>query len=223
MLEFLNLLVVVVPIALVAAVSPTTFTIMMVILSLSENPKTSSIGFWTGSFLIILFAAVLGFFATEGISFITNTDINILPGWINAILGVILIYFGVRSLFKRDRKSNEETMEDRLKNKYASFGFFSSALLAMGLFALNLITTILVFFASSQIAASTAIWMGKIVSLILLVLITLLLVEIPLLICFLFPQKADTILSKLNGWIQKRSHYLTSGLTIIVGLYILLN
>lgn len=111
----------------------------------------------------------------------------------------------------------------RLKNKYSQIGFGGSALLAIGLFALNLITTILVFFASNQIAISNVNWMDKIISLLILVIITLLLVEIPLIICFLFPQKADTILSKLNGWIQKNGHYLTASLTIIIGIYILLN
>ena len=65
--------------------------------------------------------------------------------------------------------------------------------------------------------------MDKIISLLILVVITLLLVEIPLLIFFLLPQKADTILSRLNGWIQKNGHYLTASLTIIIGIYILFN
>jgi hypothetical protein len=62
----------------------------------------------------------------------------------------------------------------------------------MGLFALNLITTILVFFGSNQIAASDVNWIGKIISLILLVVLTLLLVEIPLMI-YLFAPKGQII------------------------------
>ncbi len=54
----------------------------------------------------------------------------------------------------------------------------------MGLFSLNLITTVLVFFASNEIALSDAIWTSKMISLIVLVIITLLLVEIPLIIVF---------------------------------------
>ena len=74
----------------------------------------------------------------------------------------------------------------------------------MGLFAVNLITTILVFFSSNQIAASDVNLIGKAISLVLLVIITLLMVEIPILICFLLPQNADKILTKLNVWIQKK-------------------
>ncbi len=223
MSELFNLLAVVVPVALVAAISPTTFTVMVLLMSLSKKPKTCGLGFLSGSLIIIGLAALLGLFAAEGASFVVNTNLNILPGWINIILGVIILYFGIKISLNKDYKSSEENSENRLKDRYHAFGFFSSVLLAMGLFTLNLITTVLVFFASSQIAASSVNWIGQIISLILLVTITLLLVEIPLIISFLTPQKADDILSRLNEWIQKRGHYLTAGLAIIIGLYILFN
>ena len=127
----------------------------------------------------------------------------------------------LKPLLRKIYEADEKKLENRLKDKYTTLGFFGSALLAMGLFALNLITTILVFLASNQIAASSVNWMGKTITLILLVTITLLLVEIPLMIYFLVPQKADNILSNLNTWIQKRGHYLTAGLVIIIGIYIL--
>lgn len=223
MSDLFNLLTIVVPIALIAALSPTTFTVMVLLLSLSKKPKTSGLGFLTGSLLIILSAALIGLFAAESASFVANTEFHLLPAWINIILGFILLYFGIRILFKKDYEADEVNVENRLKDRYSDFGFFGSALLAMGLFALNLITTIMVFFASNQIAASSVNWMGKIISLILLVIITLLLVEIPLIICFLVPQKAGNILSMLNIWIQKKGHYLTGGLTIVIGIYILFN
>lgn len=222
MSELSNLLSVIVPLSLVASLNPTTFTIMILLMSFSKKPKTNGLGFFIGSLLIIVLAALLGLFAAEGASVITNTDINVLPGWVNLILGIFLLYFGIKISIKRDYEINYEKKENSF-DKYSTFGFRSSALLAMGLFTLNLITTILVFFGSSQIAASNVNWIGKIISLILLVVITLLLVEIPLIIYILSPQKADNILSRLNSWIQKRSHYLTACLVIIMGIYILYN
>jgi hypothetical protein len=79
----------------------------------------------------------------------------------------------------------------------------------------------LVIYASSRIAISSVNWPGKTISLILLVIITLLLVEIPLLICFLVPKKANKILSQINAWIQKHGKYLTAGLLLILGFYII--
>lgn len=215
-----NLLTIVVPIALVASISPTTFAVMIVLLSLSKKPKTSGLGFFVGSLIIILLSALLGIVVAESISLVDYKDISILPAWMNVILGVILFSFGVKISFKKEYSADEET-ENRLKDKYQSYGFGGSVLLAMGIFTLNIITTILVFFASSQIGLSNLNLIGKTISLIILISITLLLVEIPLLICFLVPQKADNILSKLNRWIQKNGHYLTAGLTVIIGIYLI--
>jgi hypothetical protein len=169
-----------------------------------------------------MLAALLGLLAIGGAYLTASTKLNLLPGGIDIILGSIMLYFGIKTVLKKDYGSDNEKVENQIKEGNAS-GFWSSALLAMGLFSLNLITTVLVFFASSQIAISSVNGMGKIISLILLVIITLLLVEIPLIILFLVPQKADSILSKLSGWIQKNGQYLTAGLIIIIGLYFLFN
>ena len=222
MSDLFNLLTMVVPIALIAALSPTIFAVMVLLLSLSKKPKTGGLGFLAGSLLIIILAVLLGLFAAEGASFMANTEFHLLPSGINIILGFVLLYLGIRIFFNKDC-DDEEKVENSLKDKYSDFGFFSSALLAIGLFALNFITTIMVFFASNQIAISSVNWMGKIISLMLLVIITLSLVEIPVLICFLVPQKADNIFLELNGWIQKNGNYLTAGLTILIGIYILFN
>ena len=223
MTDLFNLLTTVVPTALIAAISPTSFAVLILLLSLSKKPKSSGLGFLAGSLLIILITALLGLLAAEGSSLLINTKFNILPARINIILGCILLCLGIRIIIKKDNELDIKEEETRLKDKYSLIGFWGSALLAIGLFALNLITTILVFFASNQIAISSVNWMDKIISLLILVIITLLLVEIPLLIFFLLPQKADTILSMLNGWIQKNGHYLTASLTIIIGIYILFN
>lgn len=222
MSDLFNLLIIVVPIALVAAISPTTFIVMIVLLSLSKKPKISGLGFFVGSLIIILIAVLLGFVAGEGATLV-STDINLIPGWINLIIGPIMLYFGLKMVFKKDYGADEEQVENRLKDKCPDLGFNDTVILSMGLFSLNLITTILVFSASSQIALSSVNWVGKIISTVLLAIITLLIVEIPLIIVFLVPKKADDILLKLNRWIQKRGHYLTAGLIIIIGAYILFN
>ena len=102
MSELFNLLSVVVPTALVAALSPTSFAVMIMLMSLSKKPKTSGLGFLAGSSIIILLAALLGLVAAEGASFVASTEINLLPAWIDVILGVIILYFGIKTTFKKD-------------------------------------------------------------------------------------------------------------------------
>ena len=50
MSDLFNLLTMVVPIALIAALSPTIFAVMVLLLSLSKKPKTGGLGFLTGSY-----------------------------------------------------------------------------------------------------------------------------------------------------------------------------
>ncbi|EKQ55771.1 MAG: Protein of unknown function (DUF2910) [Methanobacterium sp. Maddingley MBC34] len=221
MSDFSTLLLEVIPLALVASISPTTFAVMVFSLSLSKKPKTSGIGFLTGSLIVILVAVLLGFLAVDGASIATGGDNTIFQGWINIVLSGVLIFFSIKTLVKKDNKIGN--IENFKNNRSESSEFIASFLLAMGLFSMNFITTVLVVYASSEIAMSSVNWTGKTISLISLVILTLLLVEIPVLICYIKPLKADEILSRLNKWIQRNGYYLTAGLLFILGMYLLSN
>lgn len=220
MSELVTLLADVVPIALVAAISPTTFTVVILLLSLSKKPKTSGVGFLAGSLIVILIAVLLGFLAVEGGSFATGGYQGPFQGLIDVILGLFLFIYAIKISFQKD--NNPIKFETPPDERSSTSEFMGSMLLAMGMFAVNFITTILVIYASSQIAISNVNWLGKTISLILLVIITLLLVEIPLVICFIIPQKANEILSKLNAWIKKHGHFLSAGLLFVLGVYLII-
>lgn len=220
MSELVTVLTDIVPIALVAAISPTTFTVVILLLSLSKKPKTSVVGFLVGSLIVILIAVLLGFLVVEGGSFATGGNQGPFQGLIDVILGLFLFIYAIKISFQKD--NNPIKLETPPDERSSTSEFMGSMLLAMGMFAVNFITTILVIYASSQIAISSVNWLGKTISLILLVIITLLLVEIPLVICFLMPQKANQILSKLNAWIKKHGHFLTAGLLFFLGVYLII-
>lgn len=219
MSELVTLLADVVPIALVAAISPTTFTVVILLLSLSKKPKTSGVGFLAGSIIVMLVAVLLGFLAAKGALFATGGNSSPLRELIDVLLGFILLFFAMKISFQKD--NNPIKLENPQEERSSASEFGGSMLLAMGMFAINFITTILVIYASSQIAIFSVNWPGKTISFILLVIITLLLVEIPLLICFLVPKKANKILSQINAWIQKHGQYLTAVLLLILGFYLI--
>lgn len=220
MSEIVALLSDVVPIALVAAISPTTFAVVILLLSLSEKPKTSGIGFLAGSLVVMLVAVLLGFLAAEGASFATGGNPGPFQGLLDVVLGLFLFIYGVKISIQEDNNPIKLEISEEERSSASEFG--RSMFLAMGMFAMNLITTILVIFASSRIAISSVHWPSKILSLTLLIIITLLLVEIPLVICFLAPQRANQILSKLNTWIKKHGHFLTAGLLLFLGAYLII-
>ncbi|PKL66883.1 MAG: hypothetical protein CVV28_08400 [Methanobacteriales archaeon HGW-Methanobacteriales-1] len=222
MTELVTLLLEIVPIALAAAISPTSFALVIVLLSLSKRPKTGGTGFLAGSFIVILGAALLGMLAAEGF-LLTRTEPGPLKASIDFILGIIVLYYGIKILLKKNDWFDEKELELPLNNKSATSEFFSSMVLAIGLFALNFITTALVFLGGSKIAAAEVGWVGTLISLLVLMAITLSMVALPVLIYFLTPKKADNILSKLNQWIKKNGHYLTAILVLVIGLYFLFN
>lgn len=222
MAEIVTLILEILPIALAASISPTSFAMVIVLLSLSKRPKTSGTGFLAGSFLVILLAALLGMLATEGL-LLTRGESGPLKSWIDLLLGIILLYYGFKIFLKKNAWFEENELELPINNKSPTSEFFSSMFLAMGLFALNFITTALVFLGGSKIAAAGFGWLGMVISLFILIAITLSMVALPVLIYFITPKKADKILSKLNNWIKKNGHYLTAILVIIIGLYFLSN
>lgn len=222
MYELLTLLLDIIPIGLVAAISPTTFAVLIVLLSLSKRPKTSGAGFLAGSLIVVLLAGILGFLAAGSVVYLTKSDPGPVRGWVDVILGAVVLYYGANIIFKK--KELFETMEISDKPpKSPSSEFVGSMVLAMGLFALNFITTVLVFLGGSKIALAQVDFVGKILSMVVLLALTLSLVEIPLLIYVFRPQKADKILYKLNQWIKKNGYYLTAALVIIMGIYMLYN
>lgn len=222
MSEIVNLLLEIVPIALAAAISPTSFALLIVLLSLSKRPKTSGAGFLLGSTLIILIAALLGMVAAEGF-LLTRPEPGQLKSWIDLLLGILVLFYGFKILLNKNAWFEDKELELPTNNKSATSEFISSLFLAMGLFVLNFITTALVFLGGSKIAAAGLGWIGTIISLLVLMAITLSMVALPVLIYFLTPQKADKILFKLNKWIKKNGHYLTAILIIVIGVYFIFN
>lgn len=222
MSELVTLLLEIVPIALAAAISPTSFALIIVLLSISKRPKTSGTGFLVGSAMVIFVAALLGMIAAEGV-LLTRAEPGPLKIWIDLFLGIIVIYYGFKILLTKNAWFEDKELELPTNNKSSTSEFLSSLVLAMGLFALNFITTALVFLGGSKIAAAGLGWLGTIISLLVLMAITLSMVALPVLIYFLVPKKADNILFKLNQWIKKNGHYLTAILVLLLGFYFLLN
>ncbi|MDO8870192.1 MAG: GAP family protein [Methanobacteriaceae archaeon] len=171
---------------------------------------------------MILIAALLGMVTAEGF-ILTRADPGPLKSWIDLILGIIVLYYGFKILLKKKAWFEEKELELPTNNKSATSEFLSSLFLAMGLFALNFITTALVFLGGSKIAAAGLGWLGTIISLLVLMAITLSMIALPVLIYFLTPQKANKILFKLKKWIKRNCHYLNAILVILIGLYFLSN
>ncbi len=219
MSAFSTLLTQIIPLGLGAAVSPTALMVLILLLSISKRPKVQGLGYYIGAVIMVSIVAVLGIILGVGVTSASNKSDPILAV-IDIVLGILLLVLGFREIFKPQKPIINNFLGDSKKTstitqfiKGLSFGF--------GMFLINFSTTIIILEAGKQIGSSSADIYGKLIVLIVLILITLLVCELPLIIYFLFPKKANNILSHVNKWMQKNGHYLMGIVLVIIGLYLM--
>lgn len=220
MSSFLALLIQILPLAFGAAVSPTALMGIIILLSISKKPKLQGFGYYIGSLILIIIVILLGLLLGTGITSGYNKP-NLLLSWIDLVLGIIILFLGARRIFhtqksptNRINNNDKPSSNLNLFIKGISFGF--------GLFLINFSTTIIVLAAGKEIAVSSVGFIGKFLIIMILIIITLLVCEVPLIMYVLYPKKAKKILSQVNRWMQSNGHILMGLVLLVIGLYLIL-
>jgi hypothetical protein len=219
MSSFSILLTQIIPLALGAAVSPTALMGIIILLSISKRPKLQGFGYYFGAIILIIIVVLLGILLGAGITTATPKPNPILAG-IDVLLGIFLLVFGFKRIFQA-QKSPLGRFEGDDKSKSSLLSLIKGVSFGFGMFLINFSTTIIVLEAGKEIGVSSADLMGKLIVVIVLILITLLVCEVPLLIYILFPDKANDMLSKVNKWMQKNGHYLMGVVILVIGVYLI--
>lgn len=139
-------------------------------------------------------------------------------GYFDIILGILLILFGIRRIRKEDSGPDKNKFGSD-KSKSTVSEFIKYMLLGFGMFVINFTTTVLVFAAGKDIGLSIAPIIDKLIVILILTIITLIVVEIPLLIYLTMAKRSEKILGALNVWMQKNSKYLMAGIIFLFGIY----
>lgn len=219
MSQFLVLLLQILPLAFGAAVSPTALMGIIIILSISKNPKLQGFGYFFGSFILIIIVVLLGLILGSGITSTTTKHNPILDG-IEVLLGIVLLLLGIKRILQA-QKSPKNRIQDFDKQKSNLVVFIKGLSFGFGLFLINFSTSIIVLEAGKEIGASSFGIIGKSIVIMILIIITLLVCEIPLLMYLLYPAKAIKILSKVNKWMQKNGHILMGTVLIVIAIYLI--
>jgi hypothetical protein len=214
-----SLLTQIIPLAFGAAVSPTALMGIILLLSISKRPKISGIGYYAGSILMVVIVLGVGFVLGNGVSSATPHP-NPLLAAIDLILGVILFVMGIIRIF-RPQKSPRQRFNGEHPDSSSLSVFLKGLSFGFVMFFINFSTTLIVLEAGKLIATASAPITGKVIVSLILILITLLVCEVPLLIYFLLPGRSDKILSKINVWMQKNGHILMGLVILAIGLYLL--
>ena len=220
MSELSVLLASVLPLALGAAVSPTVLIGIILILSISDRPKLSGIAFYTGAIIILLIVVAAGMIIGRGAEVASSKPPSVASAYFDLALGILLILFGIWKVIK---KGDGAPDKNRFvgKSKSAVSDFIKYMISGLAMFTINFTTTVLVFAAGKDIGLSNAGFTDKLIVVVIITLITLLVVEIPLLIYFTMPKRSEKLLNPLNVWMQKNSRYLMAGIIFIFGIYLL--
>jgi hypothetical protein len=208
-----------IPLAFAAAVSPTALMGIILLLSISKKPKISGMGYYAGSILLVLIVLALGFILGNGVSTTTTHPKPILAA-IDLILGVILVVMGIIRIF-RPQKSPKHRFNGEHTDSSTLIVFVKGLSFGFVMFLINFSTTIIILEAGKLIATSPVAITGKMLVSVIIILITLLVCEIPLIIYFLLPGSSERILSRINVWMQKNGHILMGLVILAIGLYLL--
>lgn len=220
MSELSTLLFDILPLAFGAAVSPTVLIGIILVLSISKNPRSNGIAFYVGSIVLLLIVVALGVFVSKGAVMATGGQPSATSAYFDIFLGILLLLFGIRKIRAGDKGPDKNRFAGD-ESKSGLGEFIKYMILGLGMFVINFTTTILVFAAGKEIGLSTAPLIDKLIVIIILTIITLIVVEVPLLVAIIFPKTANKLLEPINRWMQKNGKYLMAAIIFVFGVYLL--
>ncbi len=156
----------------------------------------------------------------KGVTVASNKPPSVTSAYIDLAIGIFLILLGI---WRINKKGSDAPDKGRFggKSKFAVSDFIKYMILGLGMFTVNFTTTILVFAEGKDIGISSAGITDKVTMVIVLTLITLFVVEIPLLVYFTMPKRSEKLLNVLNVWMQKNSRYLMAAVMFAFGIYLM--
>ena len=221
MTDLSTLLGIVVPLSWAAAVSPVPLMIFLVMMTLTDKPKLAGVSFYLGALLVLLFTVVIGIWLGNSLSSSGNSNTGVVAA-IDLILGAVLLLLGIRSLFeKSDTEGPVVKYMDVGSAASSSTKFKRYFTIGVFIFFVNFSTAMLVLSAGFKIGLADAGSFNNIIAIIVVSIITLVVVEVPLLLFFILPKATEKAMVVLKGWLAKYGNLITGIFFIILGIVLI--
>jgi len=191
--------------------------IALVILALGNkiNPKQKVIYFLLGDVLVALILGYIGFAIGKGIISITK------PGNIfDIIFGIILILFGLKSIFFKDKHDENHAEVKKEENKSGN-RYLLWFLLGFVINITNFDAAMLYLTSLKEIGEAAMSDLEKTIAILICAIFYLSPALIPYLIYLMFPEKSQSILEKINKKVIKYGRYLLGIIFLGFGIYLL--
>ncbi len=221
MTDALSLITAILPLAWAAAVSPVVLSVFLVTMSLSDNPKLSGFSFYLGAIVVLLITVFIGIFLGHKLTSGGAGNPTTMAA-VDVTLGAVLILLGFRNFVSK----KENKMFDYLKinqdaSVFSSFKhYFNLGFIA---FLTNFSTAIFILAAGRVIGVADAGFVPDALSIFTLTLITLIVIEVPLLFFLTLPGKAKKVTEPVNEWITNHGNIVTGLFCVGIGLLVIYN
>jgi len=218
-----SLVIQIIPLAWAAAVSPTALSFFLVMMSLTDNPRLAGLSFYLGAIIVFLITVAIGILLGNALTSSGHSDPTTIAA-IDLFLGAILVLLGIKSLFRKVKHEGALLHHLKVESTASEFTKFSRYF-TVGLltFLINFSTAIFVLGAARQIGLANAGLVPDIAAIFILGIITLIVIEIPLLFFLLFPKTGEKVIKPMNEWITKNGNYIVAVFLIFIGGYVVYN
>lgn len=205
-----QLLVKVIPLDLaMILLSPGILALALLVLGSQFRPKLRTFSLFLGTLVTAIILAFLGL--SLGQAAPSEIHPTLFSAVLDLILGAFFIFFGIRTLFKKERQTKSEENQKPQLAKWFIIGLIISIT--------NFDAVFLLLAASKEVGGSGVSKLNEIILLLVNILFFTFPSLLPLVFYFVAPNFAGRVLTKVNQFVLKYSKYLIFVLFVIFGIY----
>ncbi len=216
----LNLLLVLLPLAIAAALQPLQIFVMITMLQ-ARRGVANGLAYISGMTAFRLALGALFWVFLSGVEEAVESEggqFDLIVSTVLIVLGIALLFYGLRYAFLANE--GEEAAPTWL-NKLGDATPAKAALIGFAMLALDPKDWLADLAAVDMIAAADLSGLASVVAYLWYALLSLSLVFIPLILVLVAPQKSDESLNSLNAWLERHSRTIVIAVAILLGAYFL--
>ncbi len=214
----LKLLITLLPLALVAALSPTMLAATIVVLATKNQARWRGLAFLTGSAITL---TIIGLVAIMSGGSLTISDkLPNLSSVVDLILGVLLLLLGLRNALGKPKKVRPKQHSSGDQKSF-KFQLADSLALGVGITATDFSSLIFYLAAAKQTIDAGVDSTQKFLAMSMMAVFIMIPILVPFILTLSAPTTSAAVLDKINAFIKKYSHFLTAIVCVGFGIYLL--
>lgn len=188
---------------------------------MAKKPKLAGFSFYLGAIVVLLITVIMGVFLGQKLTASGQSNPATMAA-IDIFLGAVLVLLGLRNFAaKEDNKGGNFLKRLEIDPNASTLSlfvkYFSIGIIA---FLMNFSTAIFVLAVGRTIGVANAGFSNNAISVIVLIIISLLIIEVPLLFFVTFPKKAQKVLGPIDEWISNHGNIVTGLFCIAIGIFV---